>query len=91
MILLPCESDNLGKHYLFKCPACQVAHYIRVTDDGLDVPFSAWNGNPDSPTLEGVQVFNDTCQSEIIDGNLHYTADCKHAHSGEIIPIPEWK
>ena len=70
-----------GSAFIFFCPACECAHQF---------PTKGWkfNGNMVSPTFTPSLLHPSIgCHLNLIDGIIHYCADCKHAFAGRSLPM----
>jgi hypothetical protein len=81
----------------FECPA-QNCGNVRVPLDGE--PHWNWNGSLDKPTItpsvkiqwdfgEEPNRTHNICHFNVIDGVLHFCADCTHELKGQKIPMPD--
>ena len=87
------EPEEEGEEsYLFFCPGCQCAHWVRVRGKN---PCWTWNGDVNRPTVTpSLNVHPNTeqqCHSFITDGKMIYLADCWHDLKGKTVEIPDFE
>jgi hypothetical protein len=77
--------------YLFDCPGCECAHFVRVAGTP---PCWQWNGKLDKPTFSPSILVNygdgRICHSFVTDGRIQFLGDSSHALKGKTVEIPEW-
>lgn len=84
------ESEG-EESYLFFCPGCECAHWVRVAGEN---PCWTWNGDVNKPTVSpSVHVMPNTattCHSFITNGKIQYLGDSYHQLKGKTVEIPDF-
>lgn len=85
------EPEHDGEEsYLFHCPGCECAHWVRVRGEK---PCWQWNGNAEKPTVSPsirVRTGETICHSFVTDGKIQFLGDCTHKLKGQTVEIPDF-
>ena len=81
-----------GDIYVFRCPACGLAHPFEI-----GTPLGAgwfWNGSLARPTFSPSLMIGDgtshACHSYVTDGKIQFLRDSHHSLSGQTVELPDW-
>ncbi len=87
-----------GKRIAFWCPACDIAHAVRVVNDPTaDHHIWEFNGDVEAPTLlpsvlirYPVGKETRVCHFDVFDGRIRYAPDSTHELRGQTVDLPEF-
>lgn len=91
--------DNRPGEFLFWCPGCECAHFVRTAEyyrqHGGRGPAWTVSGPEDAPTVRASVLVNrgganpeaPVCHLFITDGKIRYLGDCTHALAGRTVPL----
>lgn len=89
---LKCTDENgFDKtEYGFKCPGCNVFHYVPVKS--LEKPVWDFNWNLERPSFNPsllLKLNGFTCHLFVRDGKIEFLKDCTHDYAGMVVPLPD--
>lgn len=90
MILL---TDKLGKNgdfYVHWCPGCNSRHMIPVVADPEYKPNWTFNNNVESPSFQPSIHFVGRCHYFIVNGQIQFCGDSRHALAGQTVLLPDF-
>jgi hypothetical protein len=92
------SSDPDDTRYVFHCPGCKCAHYVRVAGTRtIGKAIWKWNGSLDFPTVTPSILTNPNgpkefrCHSYIRHGKIQFLYDSFHELKGQTVDLPDWE
>jgi Family of unknown function (DUF6527) len=74
--------------YVFFCPGCQCAHWVRTRGPH---PLWEWNGDMERPTLSPSVLCPPPGSVWLVrDGKIEFLGDCQHPLAGRTVDLPDW-
>lgn len=76
-----------GECYIYRCPACECDHYVRVNGPH---PVWTWNSSMEKPTLQPsvrVSSRDKVCHYMMKEGRFEYCTDSTHKMAGQTIDM----
>jgi hypothetical protein len=88
--LLNIKSETITE-YVFFCPGCGYAHWVRTNGPR---PNWQWNGSLETPTFSPSILINPSnpkgrCHSFVENGRIRFLPDCHHKLAGMTVDLPE--